>query len=500
MKKTEKKNLIIRPPVVVVMGHIDHGKTTLLDYIRKTKVAEKESGAITQHIGAYELEVKLPNSDIKRKVTFLDTPGHEAFTEMRERGAWVADIGILVVAADEGVKIQTKEAIDIILKTKLPFLVAINKIDKSEANVEKVKRELSENGVMVEGWGGQVPCLEISAKNGQGVDQLLEMIALMAEMEDLKANPCEGAQGVVIESYLDSHRGYTATLLILSGTLRKGDDLILGKVTGKIKVLENFRGEPMEDATFSSPVIAVGFNDLPQVGQKFYAGDQREYCILGENEKIVCVDIQYLGEDECVEKIPLVIKADVLGSIEALISTLTNLSKELNVKFVVIKNEVGDIGETDYKLAETSGAIILGFRVKIRPELKVIISNSNTIVLVGDTIYELSDNLKKDIVDKRNLKDTRVVIGKLKVLAIYNNSKGDQVIGGEVIEGKLEKKGSIDILRGEEKIGCGTIVNLQLNKTDMVSVSTPNKCGLVISTKMIFEVGDILEYFKIEKH
>jgi len=479
------------------MGHIDHGKTTLLDFIRKTKVVDQESGAITQHIGAYEVEVDFHKN--LQKITFLDTPGHEAFKHMRSRGAKAADIAILVVAADEGVKPQTKEAIDHIQEAKIPFLVAINKVDKPEANAEKVKRELADNNVLVEGWGGNIPVAEISAKTGQGIDQLLDLIILLAEMEGLKGDRNKGAQGVVIESFLDSRRGYTVSLLITDGTLKRGDDLTIGNIKGKVKILENFKGKLIKEATFSSPVIVVGFDQLPKVGDPFVVGDNPALMVSDIEEK-TCIhrdlsNVLVIGPDYN-RYLNFILKADVLGSIEALVSSLEGLSQEKQWGFKVLKTEVGDISEVDVKLAEPINTIILAFRVKIRPELKNAISIASIDILSGDTIYELREALSKYLDDYEKSKTERRVFGKCKVLAMFNPVKGKPLLGGEVIEGQIDRRSLIEIYRQEEKIGEGTVLSLQQNRADIPVVDAPGQFGLNIDTNCDVQVGDTLVCYK----
>ena len=493
----ESDKKFFRPPVVVVMGHIDHGKTTLLDFIRKTKVAEKETGAITQHIGAYE--VLIPFKPSARKITFLDTPGHEAFNEMRARGARVADIAILVVAADEGVQAQTKEAFEHIKAANIPFLVAINKIDKPAANLEKVKKELADIGILIEEWGGSVPAVNISAKTGQGIDQLLELILLMAEMEGLTYEECP-AYGVVIESFLDSRRGYTATLLIRNGILQKGDIIHLGDSVTPVKIMEDYRGESIEKAVASQPILVVGFEHLPKIGDVFYAGDNpppeiKQWSRLSEIMARRMSDVIFLGSNQ-ERVISLIIKTDVLGSVEPLINSLKEISQDRDVSFKILKTEVGDISEVDYKLADASSALILAFRVKVRPEIKNILSSANIGILFGQTIYELKEALEKYLEEEINKFNKPQIIGRAKILALFNPVKGKPVVGGEVIEGVLEVARKIEIYRGEEKIGEGQILNLQSFKKDVTSVGTPNQCGMHLDTNVSLAQGDIIYCLK----
>jgi len=497
-KENHNSHLIPRPPVVVVMGHIDHGKTTLLDYIRKTKVAEKETGAITQHIGAYEVEIVLKDGS-KKTITFLDTPGHENFSRMRSRGAQVADLAILVVAADEGVQPQTIEALEHIKAANIPYLVAINKIDKPNINLDNIKRNLAESNIFLEGWGGNIPYAEISAKTGQGIDNLLELILLLAEMENLKGDPSQPAEGVVIESYLDNKRGYTTTLLIKNGTLHKGDNLVIGSLEDKVKIVEDFRGQMIETAGFSSPVLVVGFKELPMVGEKFRAGDLSEIELANSSDKTkIYSHLELVGDSEISEKIFLIIKTDVYGSIDALREELKNIAAELNLTFGILKSEVGDINETDLKLAETNGAYILGFRVKIRPELKTILAVKKISIITGQTIYELSDEFKKKLTETAP-QENKVILGELKILAIFKPVKNNQIVGGEVISGQIENQNLVEIYRDQELIGQGTILNLQQNKLDVKAVTSPSQCGLCLETKCQLAIGDRLICYRWEK-
>ncbi|MCK4805835.1 MAG: GTP-binding protein, partial [Candidatus Pacebacteria bacterium] len=363
--KNKQLGLVSRPPIIVVLGHVDHGKTSLLDYIRKTKIVEKESGGITQHIGAYEIEVE------GKKITFIDTPGHEAFSKIRSRGAKVADVAILVVAADEGVKPQTKESLKDIEEAQIPFVTAITKIDKQGANLEKVKNELSEAGVLLEGRGGDVPVSGVSSKTGQGIDEFLELILLLSEMQELKANPNNQASGVVIESHLDRFRGITASLIITDGTLRLRDNVVADQIEGKVKILEDFQGKPISEATFSSPVKVVGFEKSVPVGTKFLAGCTRDKMTdLSEELKVIGKE---LGDKDSKIKIPLIIKSDTSGSGEALEHVIAQLGEKNNWFFLLLRNETGDISEGDFKIVLSGKTLIIGFRVRKRPEINNIL-------------------------------------------------------------------------------------------------------------------------------
>ncbi|MDD5760825.1 MAG: GTP-binding protein [Candidatus Pacebacteria bacterium] len=508
--KNKQLGLVSRPPVVVVLGHVDHGKTTLLDYIRKTKVAEKEAGGITQHIGAYEIEVGEKGkekrqilrsaqddfSTISRKITFIDTPGHESFAKMRSRGAKVADIAILVVAGDEGVKSQTKESIKIIQEAEIPFIVAITKIDKPTVNLEKVKNELTELGVLLEGRGGNVPWVGVSSKTGQGIDELLELIILLSEMEELKADPDKPASGIVIESRLDRFRGNTATLVVTDGALCLKDEIRAGEVSGKVKILEDFQGKPIKKATFSAPVRVVGFESLAPVGEKFFAGKSEVEVIKPAiNFKKF---VKELGKKNSEIRIPLIIKSDTFGSSEALEEIIDQLGKENDWTFLILKNEVGDISGSDFKIIPSEKTLIIGFRVKKKPEINnLLLTDRNLILVEGNVIYEIKDKVEEIVKQKFIEKPTEEIIGKLEVLAIFNPVKGNQLIGGRILEGKVQNKNNFYLMRGEEKIGQGKILNLQKNRAEVLEARRGEECGLLVSgVKEQIEKGDLLVFFK----
>ena len=487
--KNKQLGLVSRPPIIVVLGHVDHGKTSLLDYIKKTKIAEKESGGITQHIGAYEIEIK------GKKITFIDTPGHEAFSKIRSRGARVADIAILVVAADEGVKQQTKESLKDISEAQIPFIVAITKIDKEGANLEKVKNELSEAGVLLEGRGGDVPFIGISSKTGQGIDEFLELILLLSEMQELKANPNNQASGVVIESHLDRFRGNTASLIIIDGTLHIRDNIKADQIGGKVKILENFQGKAISEATFSSPVKVLGFEKPVPVGAKFLAGDTRGKTadLIEEPREIG----RELGNKDSKIKIPIIIKSDTSGSGEALEQIIAQIGEKNNWFFLLLKNETGDVCESDFKIIPSGKTIIICFRVKKRPEVNnILLFNKNLLLIKGDIIYEIEDKIKELVENEFIKKPTEEILGKLEVLAIFNPVKGNQLIGGKVVEGKIQNKIRFRLLRKEEIINQGKVLNLQKNKTDISNINTGEECGLVVDCSEQIKKGDLLVFFR----
>ena len=496
MSEKEKNNFLPRPPIVVVLGHVDHGKTTLLDYIRKTKIAEKESGGITQSIGAYEVEVN------NKKITFIDTPGHEAFTSLRSRGAKTADLAILVVAADEGIKPQTLESVQIISKAQIPYIVALTKIDKPEANPEKVKRELVAKGIYLEKWGGDIPWVEVSSKTGQGIDELLEMIILMGEMIGLKGDKNLPASGFVLESYLDSKRGPTAVLIITNGTLRQKDLIMAGNVYGKVKILENFLGQSLKEATFSSPVRIIGFEDIPEVGSEFFAAKNQEELeqikMLVKTEKGKNIStLKIIGDPNSQIQIPLIIKADSQGSYEALEFLIDKLGKNQQWCFNLIYSGIGDITEGDLKIANPLGTLVIGFRVKKRPETITLIKNNPSLVIIEEDIVYNIEQKVKEITEKRFIeKPEEQIIGQLEVLSVFNPSKGYQIIGGKVLEGEILLKSRFHLIRNEEIIGEGKVVNLQQNKMDVKTVKVNQECGLMVECSKEIKVGDKLEFFQ----
>ncbi len=478
---------------MVVLGHIDHGKTTLLDYIRKTKVAEKEAGGITQHIGAYEIEID------NKKITFIDTPGHEAFSAMRARGAKVADIAILIIDATEGVKAQTKEAISQIKKAKIPFIVALNKIDKPNADPPKVKRELVKEGVTVEDLGGNVPAINISAKTGQGVNELLELILLLAEMEELKTDLSQGAQGVIIESYLDHFRGPTATLILNQGILKKGEILATFSTLGKVRILENFQGQPISEAFPSQPVVVVGFEEVPKVGEEFRVFPSLEEAkkFLEKKEEKPERGVLEIEPDQKV--LNIILKGDVFGSIEAIEEILKNLSQE-KVIVRVLKSEVGAINESDVKLAKSGKAIILGFRVKVNPVAKNLAEREKVKILIFEVIYDLVEGTRKLIERMIEPEIVRVDLAKVKVLVHFWAGKNRQIVGGRVIEGEVKKGAKIEVFRDDELLDQGKMVNLQIEKKDVERAKKGDECGILYEGGNVkIEPGDILVIYQEEK-
>ncbi|MBI2628336.1 MAG: translation initiation factor IF-2 [Candidatus Niyogibacteria bacterium] len=516
MSTEQKKNLIrqnlpsvnlsgkiSRPPVVVVVGHIDHGKTKLLDYIRKSNIAEKESGGITQHIGAYEAVINTKDGRTE-KITFLDTPGHEAFSQIRSRGAKAADVAILVVAADEGVKPQTEESIKVLKDANLPFVVAINKIDKEGADSEKVKKELAEREILVESWGGKVPAVEISAKQGTGVKELLETIILLAQLEELKADPRIPAKGVVIESSLEPKRGNAATLLIQDGTLKIGNFVAAGNAISSVRVFEDFLGHSLKEASFSSPVRVVGFDYLPPAGtvfsaflskkeaEKFSAKEKISKDFLKEKEKKIIKEAPAAS----LIIVPVILKADTSGSLEALEKEAKKFDSE-KLKIKILKSGTGPISEDDFKVALSAPeTIILSFRAGLDEKIIELLSRRGVIFKNFEIIYEASDWLKEQLEKKLPLEIERTEIGQAKILKLFKKSGQKQVIGGKIIDGLVKNEARFEIIRNEHKIGEGRIIELQQAKIKTKEAAKGSEFGILADAEISIEPGDILRFFE----
>lgn len=495
-KQAQNKGKSVRPPVVVILGHVDHGKTQLIDYIRKTNVIGKEAGGITQHIGAYQIKHK------DRLITFLDTPGHEAFSAIRARGAKVADIAVLVVAADEGVKPQTKEAIKFIKKESIPFIVAVNKIDKPEANSEKAKQELAEQEVFVEGRGGEVPIVEISAKTGQEVNALIEMINLVADLEDLKADESIPAQGVIIESHLDNQRGNVATLLVQDGTLKLNDWIVSGNNFARIKSIEDFKGEDIKTALPSLPVLTLGWNSVPDLGQDFKVVGSRNEAEKLAKEKVVLEEPVFIKEsaDEKLDKklLNVVFKTDVKSSLEAVSQAVKNIKHE-EVGYNVLNYGIGNINDADVKSVIPAGGIILGFNVNIVESAKRLAEKEKVNIQTFTIIYDLITTLREKISDLLEPEIKRVPLGKIKVLALFSSDPKSQIVGGEVVKGKVKRGALIDVLRNKGVVVSGKLTQLQHEKADVEEVKEGLQLGVKFEGPAKIQEGDILDVYQEEK-
>ncbi len=484
-----------RPPIVVVMGHIDHGKSTLLDYIRKTNVVDGEAGGITQHLSAYEVKHK-DAEGIDRSMTFLDTPGHEAFVGMRSRGAKSADIAILVVSAEDSVKAQTLEAWKTIMEYKLPYIVAINKIDKPNANVEKVKLDLAEKGIYLEGYGGDISFAEISAKKGTGIDNLLEIILLVADMNEIVGEKETPAEGVVIESRLDARRGITATLIIRNGTLEKGMFVRAGGAIAGTRIMEDFHLKTIDIASLSQPVRITGWNEIPEVGRIFHSYKSKKEAEEGANiskEKTKDEAKNEKPEESAEKMIPIIIRADTAGTADAVLSEIRKLEMP-TIKWQVLSCGVGTIGENDIKTAAiSSDSIIVGFNTKIDPRAKDLNEQTNVNVQIFDIIYKLSEFLETIIKDRRPRKESISVSGELKIQKAFSRTKDRQVVGGLVLSGEIETGNEVRINRRDSIIGEGTIVGLEQNKNKTKSVASGAQCGVLIEARIEIAPGDIVE-------
>lgn len=507
----KKKNLKPRPPVVVVLGHVDHGKTMLLDAIRQTKVAEGEYGGITQHIGAYQVKHK------KQLITFIDTPGHEAFTAMRSRGAKVADIAILVVAADDGIKPQTKEALNIIKAAGLPFIVAINKIDKPEADINRVLKALADLDLLPEEWGGKTICVKVSAKEKIGIDEMLEMILLVSALEKQKitANPNGLIVASVIESHIDPQEGATATVLIHAGTLKIGQLVTIGEIYGKVKAMKNFLGESIKEASPSTPVKIFGLKGSPVVGDiltvvedvsqfkkkaKQYRLDKHllrptEIRIETKKEK---EEKEKEGKPKKIKVVNLILKADNLGSLEAITESLKKFQHP-EVKLEIVYSGLGNITENDVLKAEATDAILRGFNVGFQPTAEDLAREKKITFKSYKIIYELFDEIKSKLEELLSPDIFEEKIGRLKVLAVFRTEKKSMIIGGKVTEGKFSPKVKVKVLRNKEEIGRGTISQVQLEKKATAAAGKGQECGLKYEGEPVIAVNDIIEAFQEQK-
>jgi translation initiation factor IF-2 len=517
MPNKPEQNLVVRPPVVVVMGHIDHGKSTLLDYVRKTNVVAGEAGGITQHVGAYQAEYASADGK-KHSITFLDTPGHEAFCNIRERGAQAADIAILVVSAEDGVKPQTVEAYKNIKDEKLSFVVAITKIDKPNANIEKVKQSLGEHEIYIEGWGGDVPFVPISAVTGAGMPELLDMVILVAELANLKTDPTKTASGVVIESTMDTRKGVSATLLIKDGTLSTGTFVVADNAYAPVRFIEDFKGEKIDSATASMPVRILGWSTIPACGAAFVTVENKkaaekmveEYENKMREEKSKPAPVptpakkaidaktgEEIAEPEAptVVTLPVAIKADVIGSLEGVKYELKKIFHD-RVQIKIVAESIGEINENDVKLAVGDPSILLlGFNVKPDKKATAMIERSPVPLNVQsfNVIYELAEYVRNALEAKIPKEYVEEVTGRARVLALFSHEKDRQVIGGKVESGMIESGNDIRIMRREAEIGRGKIRELQSKKIRVGEVAEGFEFGMLVEAKMEIAVGDKLE-------
>jgi translation initiation factor IF-2 len=491
-KKAIKSNIIKRPPVVVIMGHIDHGKSTLLDYIRSANVVDGEAGGITQHLSAYAVDHKTKEG-VEGKITFLDTPGHAAFQEMRLRGADVADIAILIVSAEDGVKPQTLEALKSIQAADIPFIVAINKIDKSGADIPKTQASLVENEIYIEGMGGDIPWIGISAKSGEGIDDLLDLVVLAADLAELTGDTSSSATGTVIEGFMDKKRGNTATLIIKNGTLSGGSFVVSGTSYAPVRIMENFLGKTIKEATLSEPVGIVGFNEIPEAGAEFSVVATKK-----EAEKLVTERLNRPKEEKfertSLPIVPIMIKADVLGTIDAIKYELDKFESD-RVAIRVIEASVGDITAADVQnVSATEDAIIVGFNVKADRAATELAERLEVEIDSFSIIYELSEWLNTALKNRTPKKEEEVTTGKAKILVYFSTQKNTHVLGGRLDEGAIKKGQGIRILRRDIEVGKGKLTNLQHAKQDVDSVSD-GEFGMEIESKTTLAPGDYIEGF-----
>jgi translation initiation factor IF-2 len=509
-EESRPEDLVPRAPVVTVMGHVDHGKTSLLDAIRETKVAEREAGGITQHIGAYHVDV-----GDGRSVVFLDTPGHEAFTLMRARGAKVTDVVVLVVAADDGVMPQTKEAIDHANAASVPIVVAINKIDKAEANADNVKRELAELNLIPEDWGGQTVMVPVSAKKRQNLDQLLEMILLSTDILELKANPKRSASGTVLEAKLDRGRGPVATVLVQDGTLHVGDNFIAGPVVGRVRALIDDRGRSVKAAPPATPVEVLGLTSLPQPGDPFQTvadaakarqiatfrqTQAKERALGAKGGRLTLESLREQIAEGSVKELPIVVKADVQGSAEVLANTLTKLSDD-RVKIRIIRSGVGAINESDVLLASASNAIVVGFNVRPDRNAQDMAEREEVDVRLHSVIYNVTEEIKKGMAGLLEPTFKEVRIGTAEVREVFRVPKVGAIAGCMVTDGRITRAGESQarLLRDNVVVFEGRIASLRRFKDDVGEVKSGFECGIGLERFNDLKEGDVIEVFTMER-
>jgi translation initiation factor IF-2 len=500
------QSLVARSPIVTIMGHVDHGKTSLLDAIRKTKVAESEHGGITQHIGAYRVRIA------HGEITFLDTPGHEAFTAMRMRGASVTDIVVLVVAADDGIMPQTIESIDHARAAGVPIIVAVNKIDKTQANADKVKKQLQEQGLASEDWGGKTITVPVSAKTGQGIDDLLEMILLEAQMLELKANPKRLAKGVVIEAKMSKGRGPVATLLVQNGTLHLNQNIIVGNFYGKIRAMFNDHGLAVTEARPSVPVEVLGITGIPEAGEPFFViEDEKEAKELAEArlekdkqqqikavKRISLEDLHSQIAEGKLKELKIIVKADVQGSLQALKDVIEKLNVS-EIKISIIHTGVGNINNSDVILAAASNALILGFNVVTDDLAKDLIAKEGVDVKIYNIIYELANDIKAAVEGMLEPKFKKVFLGRAEVRKVFRLSRAGTVAGCYVTKGKFNRKCTVSLIRNGEAIFEGKLSNLKRFKDDVSEVAEGFECGMSLAGYDQLQEGDIIEAFDTER-
>ena len=502
--KTEE-NLVSRPPVVVVLGHVDHGKTSLLDYIKNSRVADREVGGITQHIGAYQVEVD------GNPITFLDTPGHAAFTAIRARGARVTDIAVLVVAADDGIMPQTVEAINHAKAADVPIVVAINKMDLPGADPDRVKRQLSENDLLVEDWGGEIVSVNVSARTGDGINDLLENLELVAEISELRANPDKQATGVVIEAKLDRKRGPSATVLITDGTLEVGDQIVAGSTSGRVRAMTDDKGRTLDKVTPGTPAEILGFGILPEAGDqlKVVANEREARTLIGGRERASGsrpLQSRALSLDEVVRQVDLgdikelnlVLKADVQGSLEAIRQSLERLVDE-DAKVRVLHTGVGAVTESDVLLASASEAAIISFSVGSEPSAERLADRMGVSIRPYEIIYQLIDDIELALHGMLAPVSQEVIVGRAEIRELFGGRRGTQIAGCRVTEGRMVRNGSVRVMREGQNIMDTTISSLRHFRDEVNEMNAGTECGIVLQAFNEFQTGDIVEVFRQER-
>jgi len=488
-----------RPPIVVVLGHVDHGKTSILDKIRETKIAQGESGGITQHISACQIEFQ------NKLITFIDTPGHKAFSKMRARGAKIADVALLIVAADEGVKPQTIEAIEYINKKKIPTIIAFNKIDKPIANIEKAKTQLADNGILTEDRGGDVPAIGVSAQTGQGIDDLLELILLLSEMQEIKLVSCPkglASQGIIVESWLDPERGNLALVILQKGLLKTGDFIRTEQASGRVKILENWQKKKIKTAQTADPVFVIGLGSPTESGEivlssKNEISKQKYLKVSKISAKTGKKNIQ-TSLDPDKKKLNLIIKADTQGSLQAVLDSLMAIQLE-QVSLRVLGSGIGMISASDVKAALPTRALLIGFHIKTDKIAKELIHIYKLDFKSYDVIYEIINEVQEKAKKMIGPIKQRIDLGQVKIIAVFKQEKDGMIVGGPVISGKAVKNAQVDVLRDKEKIGQGRIKKLEHKNNDLGEVGKGREAGIYFQGDAKIQEGDILEVFKIEK-
>lgn len=488
-------NTHVRPPVIAVMGHVDHGKSTLLDYIRNTNVVATEAGGITQHVSAYEVEHE--HEGAVRRITFLDTPGHEAFAKIRARGASTADIAILIVAATDGVKPQTLDAYNAITHARIPYMVAINKIDMPDADVNRTKSSLIEHGIYLEGMGGDIPYNEISAKSGKGIDDLLDTLLLIADLEELTADPETPAEGVVIEAARDPKKGIAATLVIKNGSLSSGEYVVAGEALAPVRIFENFKGDTIREASFSSPVRIIGFDTLPAVGVPFRAYEKKKDAELARSASVQTRTTAVAHDEEDPRHlVPLIIKTDTTGSLDAIAHELEKLQSD-RTHLVVIQSGIGNINESDVQtaLASSHDALIIAFNVGTDTTARDIAQQHDLTLHQFDIIYKLSEWLAETITKRTPKIEVPEDCGKVKVLKFFSTTKDQHLIGGTVVDGTFGVNTRVRIIRSGEHVGDGSVISIQAGRQNAQEVREGAEFGAQIQSTDPIREGDTLESF-----